>query len=176
MLATISPQKASEKIDQIILMITHKNSAVDIKIAALQCLTRCRLSGAEDIATRLIKNSDVSLATAAVEYLGIVNPDAIFPYLGQCLNVSDVGMKSAALGILKNFDYNQAISYLRAMLHSTDTNQQSMALECMNQFDFALIRDMLTEFLCLDYPESILEAGLCQFAANPSADNIYSLL
>jgi hypothetical protein len=84
-------------------------------------------------------------------------------------------MKSAALGILKNFDYNQAISYLRAMLHSTDTNQQSMALECMNQFDFALIREMLTEFLCLDYPENLLEAGLCQFAANPSADNIYSL-
>ena len=175
LLANLTPQQAKEKFNQILLMITHKDSSSDVKIAALQCLTRCRLSGAEDIAVRLIKHHDVALATAAVEYLGIVNPDCIFPYLGQCLKVSDVGMKSAALGILKNFDYNQAISYLRAMLYSNDKAQQNMAMECLNQFDFDLVRDMLTEFLCKDYPEPLLEAGLCHFAANPSADNVYSL-
>ncbi len=175
LLANLTQQKAVEKFDQILMMINHKDTSTDVKIAALQCLTRCRISGAEDVAVRLIKHHDVTLATAAVEYLGIVNPDAIFPYLGQCLKVSYVGMKSAALGILKNFDYNQAVSYLRAMLYSSDKDQQNMAMECMNQFDFDLIRDMLTDFLCMDYPEPLLEAGLCHFAANPSADNVYSL-
>ena len=117
--------------------------------------------------------SDGKLVMCQKSYL--VNPDCIFPYLGQCLKISDVGMKSAALGILKNFDYNQAVSSLRAMMYSTDNNQQKMAMECIGQFDFALIRDMLTEFLCLDYHEGLLEAGLCHFAANPSADNVYSL-
>ena len=84
-------------------------------------------------------------------------------------------MKSVALGILKNYDYNQAVSSLRAMLYSPDNKQQSMAMECIGQFDFALIRDMLTEFLCFDYHEHLIEAGLCHFAANPSADNVYSL-
>lgn len=175
LLANITQEKAIEKFNQILMMITHKDSSNEVKIAALQCLTRCRISGAEDVAVRLIKNIDVALATAAVEYLGIVNPDCVFPYLGQCLKISDIGMKSAALGILKNYDYNQAISYLRAMLYSTEKSQQNMALECLNQFDFALVRDMLTDFLCLDYPENMLEAGLCHFAANPSADNVYSL-
>ncbi|MBR4570084.1 MAG: HEAT repeat domain-containing protein [Candidatus Riflebacteria bacterium] len=175
MLATITPEKAAEKIDYFILAINNKDSSSELKIAILQCLTRCKLAGVEDIAVRLIKSHDVAVATAAVEYLGIVNPDCIFPYLGQCLKISDVGMKSAALGILKNFDYNQAVSSLRAMMYSTDNNQQKMAMECIGQFDFALIRDMLTEFLCLDYHEGLLEAGLCHFAANPSADNVYSL-
>ena len=174
-LAALTPEKAAEKLDQLLLMLSHKNTDTGVKIAVFQCLTRCRLSGAEDIAVKNIKNPEVTLATASVEYLGIVDPDQIFPYLGQCLKVADVGMKSAALGILKNFDYNQAISSLRAMLYSHEPNQQKMALECMNQFDFALVRDMLTEYLCHDYPESILEAGLLHFAANPSADNVYSL-
>ncbi|MBP5467676.1 MAG: hypothetical protein J6Z11_00360, partial [Candidatus Riflebacteria bacterium] len=175
LLANITPEKAVDKFNQILLMITNKESSTDLKIAALQCLTRCRISGAEDVAVRLIKHKDIPLATASVEYLGIVNPDCVFPYLGQCLKISDIGMKSAALGILKNYDYNQAISYLKAMLYSTENSQQNMAMECLNQFDFALVRDMLTDFLCLDYPEALLEAGLCHFAANPSADNVYSL-
>ena len=173
MLANITPEDAKEKLNNIISFITKKES--DLKIAAFQCLTRCRLSGAEDVAVSMIKNPDISLATAAVEYLSIVNPDCVFPYLGYCLNVSDIGMKSVALGILKNYDYNQAVSSLRAMLYSPDNKQQSMAMECIGQFDFALIRDMLTEFLCFDYHEHLIEAGLCHFAANPSADNVYSL-
>ena len=175
MLAIITPEKAAEKFDKIVLILTNKKSSPELKVAVLQCFTRCKLNGVEDIATRLINSHDISVATAAVEYLGIVNPDCIFPYLGQCLKVSDVGMKSAALGILKNYDYNQAISSLRAMMYSTDNTQQNMAMECIGQFDFALVRDMLTEFLCLDYHETLLDAGLCHFAANPSADNVYSL-
>lgn len=175
MLASITPEKAAERLKQILLLISHKSSTSEIKIAAFQCLTRCKLSGAEELAVDYIKDHDVSLATVAVEYLGIVNPDYIFPYLGQCLKISDIGMKSAALGILKNFDYNQAISYLRVMLYSPEVEQQKMALECMNQFDFALIRDMLTEYLCKIFDETLVEAGLCHFAANPSSENVYLL-
>lgn len=173
--ASMTPEKGRERFNQILLVLNHGSSSIELKIAAFNCLTRCRLEGAENIAVKYIRYHDVSLATAAVEYLGIVNPDQVFPYLGHCLKIADVGMKSTALGILKNFDYNQAISSLRTMLYSTDSTQQSMAMECMNQFDFALVRDMLTEFLCLDYPVPLLEAGLLHFAANPSSDNVYSL-
>ena len=174
-LATITPEKAGENFDNILSLLTNKQSNAELKVAVLQCLTRCKISGAEDIATSLIRSHEISVATAAVEYLGIVNPDCIIPYLGQCLKVTDIGMKSAALGILKNYDYNQAISSLRAMLYSPEDKQKSMALECISQFDFALVRDMLTDFLCLNHPDYLLEAGLCHFAANPSSDNIYSL-
>lgn len=90
--------------------------------------------GLEAEALKLINSGMVALATAAVEYLGEVDPDAIFPYIGQCLKIADVRMKSAALGILKNFDFNQAVSSLNAMLRSADPEQQRMALECMDQF------------------------------------------
>ncbi len=175
MLETITPEEVKEKFDEILLLLTNQQSNSELKVAVFQCLTRCKLSGAEDIAISLIRSHDISVATAAVEYLGIVNPDCIIPYLGQCLKVPDIGMKSAALGILKNSDYNQAISSLRAMLYSSENNQQKMALECISQFDFVLVRDILTDFLCLNYPEPLLEAGLCHFAANPSSDNIYYL-
>ena len=175
MLSSVSPEKAKTMLKQLLLMLSHKGTDISLKIAVFQCLTRCRLSGAEDIAVNQINNKEISLATAAVEYLGIVNPDMVFPYIGQCLKVSDVGMKSAALGILKIFDFNQAISSLRAMLFSYEQSQQRMALECMNQFDFGLIREMLTDFLCKDFSESLLELGLLLFAGNPSAENAYSL-
>ncbi len=115
------------------------------------------------------------MATAAVEYLGEVDPDAIFPYLGQCLKVADIRMKSVALGILKNFDFNQAVSSLNAMLRSSDPEQQKMAIQCMEQFDFALIREQLTDYLCRCDHENLAEAGLCHFAANPAPENVYSL-
>ena len=175
LVATMTPAAATKMMSKFQLLLASKKTASEVKIAVYNCLTRCRVSGAEDIAQRFISNPDVALATAAVEYLGIVDPDRIFPFIGQCLKVSDIGMKSAALGILKNFDYNQAISSLKAMLNSTDSTQQKMALECMNQFDFALVRDMLTDYLCLSIPEELLEAGLLHFAANPAAENAYCL-
>jgi len=156
-------------------LFSGRETSSEIRVATLHSLGRLRLRGLEDAAIKLITNPNVSLATAAVEYLGEVDPDAIFPYLGQCLKVADVRMKSAALGILKNFDFNQALSSLNAMLRSTDPEQQKMAIQCMEQFDFALIREQLTDYLCRCENETLAEAGLCHFAANPGPDNVYSL-
>lgn len=156
-------------------LFAGKDTSIEVKIAALHAFSRLKQKGLEAEALRLINNSNVALATAAVEYLGEVDPEAIFPYLGQCLKVPDVRMKSAALGILKNFDFNQAVSSLNAMLRSYDPDQQRVALECMDQFDFALIRDQLTEYLCRCDSETLVEAGLCHFAANSSTENLYSL-
>lgn len=160
---------------QAVALFSGKDTSVEVKIAALHAFSRLKQKGLEAEALRLINNSNVALATAAVEYLGEIDPEAIFPFLGQCLKVPDVRMKSAALGILKNFDFNQAVSSLNAMLRSYDPDQQRMAIECMDQFDFALIRDQLTEYLCRCDTEALVEAGLCHFAANSSTENLYSL-
>lgn len=160
---------------QIVTLFVGKETSAEVKIAALHSFTRLKQKGLEANAISLIATNIVALATAAVEYLGEVDPDAIFPYLGQCLKVPDVRMKSAALGILKNFDFNQAVSSLNTMVRSADPEQQRMALECMDQFDFALIRDQLTDYLCKCGTEALVEVGLCHFAANPSSDNVYSL-
>lgn len=173
--ASMTEANAKARLPFTLTLLAHKKTENDIKVAIFHCLTRYKLSGGEEVAQENINNKDVALATAAVEYLGAVDPDRIFPYIGQCLKVPDIGMKSVALGILKNYDYNQAISSLKAMLNSSDQGQQKMALECMNQFDFALVRDMLTEYLSCDLSEDLLEAGLCHFAANPSAENVYCL-
>ncbi len=156
-------------------LVADKDRPAEIKIAALHVFSRLKLKGLEKEALLFIASSNILLATAAVEYLGEADPDAIFPYIGQCLKIADIRMKSAALGILKNFDFNQAVSSLNAMLRSTDPEQQRMAIECMDQFDFALIRDRLTDYLCRCDSEALIEAGLCHFAANPSAENVYSL-
>lgn len=173
--ATLEAEAASPVVKEICQLVAARETAVEVKVAALHCMSRLKLKGLEEVSVRLIGGNNVGLATAAVEYLGVVDPDAIFPYLGQCLKVADVRMKSAALGILKNFDFNQAVSSLNAMLRSSDHEQQRMALECMDQFDFALIREQLTDYLCRCDDETLAEAGLCHFAANPAAENVYSL-
>ncbi|GAB4271494.1 MAG: hypothetical protein Kow0029_09250 [Candidatus Rifleibacteriota bacterium] len=175
LLASFDKAQAEQNLDRICQLVTEKDSSSEIKIAAIHCLTRFKLGGLEGRAEKLVMSNDIPVATAAVEYLGEVDPERVFPYLGKCLNVADVAMKSAALGILKNFDYNQAVSSLNAMLASSDPEQQRMALECMDQFDFSLIREQLTDFLEKCNNEEVVEAGLCLFAANPSPENVYSL-
>ncbi len=174
-LTTLDKDQAPRVLVILQKLFAGRETSSEIRVAALHSLGRLRLRGLEDAAIKLIANPNVGLATAAVEYLGEVDPDAIFPYLGQCLKIADVRMKSAALGILKNFDFNQALSSLNAMLRSADPEQQKMAIQCMEQFDFALIREQLTDYLCRCENETLAEAGLCHFAANPGPDNVYSL-
>ena len=174
-LTTLDKEQAPQLLPVLQKLFFGRETSAEIRVAALHSLGRLRLRGLEDVAVKLIANPNIGLATAAVEYLGEVDPDTIFPYLGQCLKIADVRMKSAALGILKNFDFNQALSSLNAMLRSADPEQQKMAIQCMEQFDFALIREQLTDYLCRCESESLAEAGLCHFAANPGPDNVYSL-
>lgn len=173
--AGLDQDSASKNLEEIKAVIGCKETAGALKIAAFHAFTRLKVRGLEALAIENFKSSDTGIATATVEYLGEVDPESIFPFIGQCLKIPDVRMKSAALGILKNFDFNQAVSSLNAMLRSRDPEQQRMALECMDQFDFALIRDQLTDFLCQCSSESLVEAGLCHFAANSSPENAYSL-
>ncbi len=165
--------KASQ--NEIIKTVLDKDSSYEVKAAALGILTYYKMKGLEEQAVKFISNPNLVFATSAVEYLGAVDPERIFPYLGRCLKIADINMKSAALGILKNFDFNQALSYLNVMLYSPDPKQQHMAIQCMDEFDFGLIREQLTDFLCRCTTESLAEAGLCHFAANPSWENQYSL-
>lgn len=173
--AGLDLDSASKNLDEIKAVIGGKGTSSALKIAAFHAFTRLKARGLEALAIDNFKSSDTGIATATVEYLGEVDPESIFPFIGQCLKIPDVRMKSAALGILKNFDFNQAVSSLNAMLRSRDPEQQRMALECMDQFDFTLIRDQLTDFLCQCSNESLVETGLCHFAANPSPENAYSL-
>jgi hypothetical protein len=156
-------------------LVNDRSADDGVRAAALDALTRLRLRGCEDLAEKLVTGKNIPVATAALEYLGSVEPERVFPYLGQCLKVPDIRMKSVALGILKNFDFNQAVSSLNAMLKSNDPAQQKMALECMDQFDFSLIREDLTRYLEQCDNEELLEAGLCHYAANAAIENIYSL-
>lgn len=174
-LANLEKQNAGQILDELKKLAAGKNVSSELRIAAIHSFTRLKMKGLEPVAEKLVTASDVPLATAALEYMGEIDPEAIFPYIGQCLKVADIRMKSVALGILKNFDFNQAVSSLNAMLNANDPKQQKMALECMDQFDFALIREQLTEFLEKCDNEELVEAGLCHFAANPAADNVYSL-
>jgi len=161
--------------DETLKMISDRNVSSEVRVAALNSLVRRKISGAEVVAEKLVTSTDIAIATAALEYLGETDPERVFPYLGQCLKVPDVRIKSVALGILKNYDFNQAVSSLSAMLKANDPEQQRMALKCMEQFDFALIRELLTGYLEKCDNESLLEAGLCYFAANPAAENAYCL-
>ncbi len=173
--ASLSLDELALVVNEIKGIIEGKDAPVDLRITALHTLTRHYHKGFEKLAVSLLSHPNVALATAALEYLGAVDPEVTFPYLGQCLKVMDVRMKSAALGILIHFDFNQAASSLNAMLKSREPEQQKMALECMDQFDFSLIRDQLTDFLCRCKDSRLVEMGLLHFAANPSPDNIYCL-
>ena len=174
-IASITNEQISLYINELKSIISQKDSPDELKIAGLHTVSRLKHKGFEDLAVKLLNHSNIPLATSAVEYLGIVDPETIFPYLGQCLRVADVRMKSAALGILMHFDFNQAVSSLNAMLKATDPGQQRMAMECIDQFDFALIRDQLTDYLIKCKDPKIMEMGLCHFLANPASENVYAL-
>ncbi len=173
--ASFSHAQASANLGKMQKLVADRNLASEIRSACLNCLTRLKIAGAENEAESLVSGNELTLTSSALEYLGEIDPERVFPYLGKCLKVPDVHIKSVALGILKNFDFNQAVSSLNAMLRSTDVEQQRMALKCMEQFDFALIRDQLTEFLEKCDNESLVESGLCYFAANPASENVYCL-
>lgn len=175
LLSELDEASAIASKQEIIKLIKDRGSSHELKAALVGVLTRFKLKGLENESVKYISNPNLVFATSAVEYLGAVDPERIFPYLGQCLKVADINMKSATLGILKNFDFNQALSYLDAMLYSTDPKQQHMGILCMDQFDFGLIRDQLTEYLCRCTTENLAESGLCHFAANPSYENQYAL-
>lgn len=161
--------------DLIIKQILDKNTPVESKIAAFEKLTESKTTGLQEIAIKLLSNNNYELATSALEYLGAVDPEQSFPYLGKCLKIPDIGMRTAALNILINYDFNQAISYLKMMLYSPNLKQQSMGIQCLDQFDFELIREVLTDYLCKCKDVELADAGLLYFAANPSSENVYSL-
>lgn len=173
--ASMDLDQANKLDDQFNDLFSSNKQSAAIRSAAFDCLVRLKKSGFEDTAISLINSSEMSLAISAVNYLGIVDPEKVFPYIGKCLKMADVRMKSAALSILKDFDFNQAVSSLSVMLKSRTVEQQKMALECMEKFDFALIRDELTEYLTKVDNSELFEIGLCHFAANPSSENSYSL-
>jgi HEAT repeat protein len=174
-LTALTRKEAVGLMTDIINLLNDRNSDNAVRAAVLDSLARLKLRGCEDFAEKLVTGNNIPVATAALEYLGAVEPERVFPYLGQCLKVPDIRMKSAALGILKNFDFNQAVSSLNAMLKSNDPAQQKMAIECMDQFDFSLIREDLTRYLEKCDHEELLEAGLCHYAANAAVENIYAL-
>ena len=174
-LTSLDNKKAISIITDIKHLINDRNADNGVRASALDTLARLKLRGCEDSAEKLVTGNNIPVATAALEYLGAVEPERVFPYLGQCLKVPDIRMKSAALGILKNFDFNQAVSSLNAMLKSNDPAQQKMAIECMDQFDFSLIREDLTKYLEKCDNEELLEAGLCHYAANAAVENVYAL-
>ena len=174
-LSQLEYERLDSLIDQLLELAQNRNCQPQIRIAVLQCFAVHKKPGAESLAEKLVAGNVPEIVTAALEYLGEVDPERVFPYLGQCLKMHDIGTKSAALGILRHFDFNQAVSALNGMLQSRDPEQQRMALKCMEQFDFSLIREKLTEYLEKCRDENLAEAGLCHFAANPGAENMYSL-
>lgn len=171
----LSSETYDNHLDEINQMMLSPNCSESVKIAIFHTALNLNKTGHEEIAEKLISGKSTSLATAAVTYLGAIDPERVFPYLGKCLRVADIEMKSAALGILKQFDFNQAVSSLSAMLNSRDPKQQEMALECSAQFDFTLIREELTEYMIKCRDRKLIEKALCHFAANPAKENIYLL-
>ncbi|RCK79448.1 MAG: Translation initiation factor 2 [Candidatus Ozemobacter sibiricus] len=145
------------------------------RAAGLRAAARLGLPGFLDLARRSLKQSDGNLSSAALEYLGALDPDQVFPTLGLYLHAREPRLKNAALRILKRFDPRQALSTFQLMLKGRSREEQMQALACAIHFDFALIRETLTQFLIGQADQGILEAGIYLFQSNPEPENLYSL-
>ncbi|NLI76124.1 MAG: HEAT repeat domain-containing protein [Candidatus Riflebacteria bacterium] len=142
---------------------------------ALLTARRLGFAGLRDRAIIVLQGKDPGVATAALEYLGDLDPEAAFPHLGSFLQSPNLRMKSAAIRIMNRFDPAQALSNLRVMLASKDLQDQRMALACMAHLDFSVVRPLLVDFLGRVPEATLVMTGLCFFVANPEPDNLYDL-
>lgn len=146
-----------------------------IKIIGLTKLTEKRCSGLESLAADLMLDKDASIAAPAIKYLALIDPEAVFPYIGKFLGVRDARIKSEAINVLKNFDFNQALATIDLMLKSKDLKECYMAIDFLDKFEFELIRNILTDFIINCEDSALADAAISHFAANPSIDNCYEL-
>ncbi|MBI3038318.1 HEAT repeat domain-containing protein, partial [bacterium] len=146
-----------------------------LKAMALRTAKRLEIPGFSESCERFLKDSNVPLVTAALEYLGRFEPDKIFPILGKFLQAPDPWLKSAALRLIQQYDPSQAISALSAMLLGKNPRHFAPALACTVYFDFSLVRGIISDFLATNPDRNLLESGLCLFQANPDPENLFAL-
>ncbi|MBF0542892.1 MAG: HEAT repeat domain-containing protein [Candidatus Riflebacteria bacterium] len=126
-------------------------------------------------ANEWLKSSEPNLASAALEFLFIFAYDYIMPFIGGFLRSPMKRLQGTALEIITELDPSQGVSILMAMLKKAEPEERKSILSFFVYFDFSLIREQLTEFICLNSEKEFFEASLFLFQTNPEIENLYFL-
>lgn len=156
-------------------IIQNEKSPMEVRCAVIRCLTRLRHRLLFKEVSEALLHFRVVLVPYLVEYLGVIDPGAVRPYLGRILSIPDVRCKSAAFAFLLRQDFAQALEQLQAYLSHRDRNQVALTISCLSQFDFDLVRETLTEFLKRCDDKRLLLNGLCYYAANPDPEGLFDV-
>ncbi|MBF0407296.1 MAG: HEAT repeat domain-containing protein [Candidatus Riflebacteria bacterium] len=174
-IARLSSEDVSAKPDFISRLWANKQLPLDLRTVILRTAGRLKVNLDMETVEPLVNSTDDNLASAALEYMGLIDPERLFPRLGIYMQSFRTRLKVVALSILKRFDQEQALNTLQLLLLSVDLEKQRMALASLVYFDFPLVRTMLADFLRLCSDPRLFEGALCLFDANPDPDNLFIL-
>jgi HEAT repeat protein len=170
------PEEEKTAIQPILTEIfRNPSSPPELLAVSLKAATRFGLPEFLEISRPWMDSEVEALAANAVDYQGSLNPDALLPHLGRFLKSNKPRVKAAALRLIKRVDPAQALSTLGALLKQSRPEERQVALNCLIFFDFAVIRNLLTDFLLGEPGEDVVKGCLCLFLGNPDPENLYSL-
>jgi|GEM_PF-922394 len=157
------------------MIIGNPRSASDLRAAAFRVAQRLGGKFFSDSAEKFLADPNPNLASAAMEYLGRIDPERLLPLLGKYFQSASPRLTMTALRIFKRFDPSQAVSIADNMLFGEREEYKESALAAMVHFHFSLIRDLVFSFLKSRPSQRLFDIGLILFQANPDPDNLYPL-
>jgi HEAT repeat protein len=175
-LITLQTDAIPESVKPTLLeVLANPATPPDLRATSLRMAARVGIQEFVEPCKGWLRHENPNLVAGALEYLAQFDAEALTPYLGTFLQSQNLRLRGLAIKILRSLDAGQSLSALKAMLAKASATQAELALACLVHFDFAVIREVLTEFLEKNMQKSLFQAGLVLFLANPEPENLYSL-
>ncbi len=172
-LAGIGSVDPSHTLAMIGKVLGDPKSPSDVLTTALRAATRQHAREFSSQARVLLSAADPNVVSAAIEYLGVSQPDYLFTQVGRFLKHSHPRVKTAAIKVLRSSDPIQGVSALINLLRQSDRQYRIQALSAAVHFDFSILRPKLTDFLLTPQGREILTDSLLLYQANPDPENFY---
>ncbi|MBF0544226.1 MAG: HEAT repeat domain-containing protein [Candidatus Riflebacteria bacterium] len=145
------------------------------KLAIIRVFARSGEKADSQFLQFFINDPVPEILSAAIEALGKIDPDYIFPYLPKFIRHASDEVRLAAIQAFALFDKRQAISLVEKMAVSLQPRQRQMAIFCASHFDFPSIHDLSISILKNESDQENLKQIIALLKANLDNDLVYEV-
>ncbi|HNV72623.1 MAG TPA: hypothetical protein PKO06_23140, partial [Candidatus Ozemobacteraceae bacterium] len=170
-----NPATGSDALPVLKKLVETRSTSPMLIAAALRAAIRLDVRLFAGRAEEYLRQTDMNLVNASLEYMAFADLDKILPTIDRYLTHQQPRLRSTAVLIFKRADPHQALASMQNLLRHRDLDKQEAALAGLIHFDFSLVREMLTQYLRSCKSKRAFESGLCLFQANPDPENLFSL-
>ncbi len=146
-----------------------------LRVVALRTAARLRLGELADTIKPLMNHNDDQLATAALEFIGVVDSELAIQTIYTHLKSRNPRLRTSAMRLLVRLDPVRALDALQKWAASPDNQLQDQALAAMPDFDFPSVRPLLVEILGRMRGGDRFRRAVTLFRAHPDRDNLDAL-